>query len=319
MALSSHYRWVAVGKLVIRNRVRGSHYAPEFVIDDLIGALKERISGKSIYRLYSSNSRLMWCADIDEDNDYHRLILQVGDKNVSDVSYLHFETLDTRDIEKEENEGGHFAAHVLIRKKTDHLGRHLMLIEKVPGIYLSSLKNHLTWVCKGTRCEKEAQDDDGNSKRFLPVIEIVGHQSRTIREALQTGTLQDIEFISHQESHKDGLDEDPIVEEFVYEARWAVNRRVTEDQARNTFRRIGEYFQKIRGDADYTQIFVRIKAENGQVSRTKVRPNADEILEQAFVQHEIVNEFELPLPSRYKKFHEEMIQKMVEVTRKVGD
>lgn len=319
MALPSNYRWIVVGKLAIRNRANAPHYAPNFVIGDLIAALNDRIVREDVHRPYSKNSRLMWCADLAEDDHYHRLILQVGDKNVSGVSFLHFETLETRDIEKDEDEGGHYAAHIMIRKAADPHGRHLIMIEKVPGIYLSSVKDHLAWVCKNALYEKEVQDDDGNPKRFRPVFEIDGHQSRTIREALRTGTLQDVEFISHEANHEDGLDEDPIVEEVVHEARWEVKKRVTEDQARTIFGRIGGFLGGFRGGADDTQIFVRIKADNGQIKRTEVHHNGDEILEQAFVQNEIVSDFDPPLTQRYEAFRQDMIQKMLEVANNVGD
>lgn len=319
MAVPSNYRWIVVGKLAIRNRANAPHYAPDFVIGDLVSALNDRIAREDCYRPYSNNSRLMWCADLEEDDQHYRLILQVGDKNVSGVSFLHFETMETRDIEKDEDEGGHYTAHILIGKVSDQRGRHLILIEKVPGIHLSSVKDHLTWVCKSPLYEKEVQDDGGNPKRFRPVFEIDGHQSRTIREALRTGMLQDIEFISHEENHADGLDEDPIVEEIVHEAKWQVKKRVTEDQARTIFGRIGGFLGRFRGGADDTQIFVRIKADNGQIKRTEVHHNGDEILEQAFVQNEIVSDFDPPLTQRYEAFRHDMIRKMLEVADNVGD
>jgi len=318
MAVPSNYRWIVVGNLAIRNRANAPHYAPVFVLGDLIEALTDRIARNDVHRPYAKSSRLMWCADLAENDDYYKLILQVGDKNVTGVSFLHFETKETRDIEKDDDEGGHYAAHVLIKKVADQYGRHLILIEKVPGIYLSSVKDHLAWVCKSARYEKEAQDDDGDIKRFRPVFEIDGHQSKTIREALRTGTLQDIEFISHEENHEDGLDEEPIVEEVVHEARWEVKKRVTEDQARTIFGRIGGFLGSFRGGAGDTQIFVRIKADNGQIKRTEVHHNGDEILEQAFVQNEVVNEFDPPLTQRYEAFRQDMIEKMIAVANAVG-
>ena len=318
MAVPSNYRWIVVGNLAIRNRANAPHYAPVFVLGDLIEALTDRIARNDVHRPYAKSSRLMWCADLAENDDYYKLILQVGDKNVTGVSFLHFETKETRDIEKDDDEGGHYAAHVLIKKAADQFGRHLILIEKVPGIYLSSVKDHLAWVCKSALYEKEAQDDDGETKRFRPVFEIDGHQSKTIREALRTGTLQDIEFISHEENHEDGLDEEPIVEEVVHEARWEVKKRVTEDQARTIFGRIGGFLGSFRGGAGDTQIFVRIKADNGQIKRTEVHHNGDEILEQAFVQNEVVNEFDPPLTQRYETFRQDMIEKMIAVADAVG-
>jgi len=114
------------------------------------------------------------------------------------------------------------------------------------------------------------------------------------------------------------LDEEPIVEEVVHEARWEVKKRVTEDQARTIFGRIGGFLGSFRGGAGDTQIFVRIKADNGQIKRTEVHHNGDEILEQAFVQNEVVNEFDPPLTQRYETFRQDMIEKMTAVADAVG-
>lgn len=43
MALPSNFRWIVVGKLAIRNRANAPHYAPDFVIGDLINALSDKI------------------------------------------------------------------------------------------------------------------------------------------------------------------------------------------------------------------------------------------------------------------------------------
>ncbi len=317
MALPSNYRLIVVGNLAIRNRANAPHYAPAFVIGDLIAALDDRRTRGDFYRSYSNESRLMWCDNLTEDNDYHRMILQIGNKNETNVSFLNFKSKEFRDIKKDEDEGGHYAAHILIKKAVDKFGRHLILIEKVPGIYLSSVKDHLTWVCKDTLYEKKVKDDDGKAKRFRAIFEIDGHQSKTIREALKTGKLQDIEFIGHEENHEDGLDEDPIVDEVVHEVRWEVKKRVNEDEAQTLFGRFSDVVGRFRGGAADTQIFVRIKAANGKIKRTEVDHNRGEILEQAFVQNEFVNDFDPPLTQRYKECRLDMIEKMIAVAETV--
>lgn len=319
MALPLDYRWIAVGKLSMRNRSNAPHYAPNFDLTDLINATSGRIAQGNIHRAYARNNRLMWCSHLEDDGDYYRLLLQVGDKNVSGFTFLDFQTLDSRDIDKEESEGSHYAAHILIRKTPDQHNRYLIMIEKVPGVYLSAVKDHLTWICNDQQYYKEVEDDEGNLKGFRPIFNIEGHQSRTIREALRTGALQDVEFISYEENHPDGLDEEGIIQEVIHEARWEVKRRVTEDQARNIFGSIRDFAQGFRRGDDDTQVFVRIKAENGQIKRTEVQHNGDEILEQAFVQNELVNDFDPPLSQRYDNFRGDMIMKMVEVANNLGE
>lgn len=314
MALPSNYRWIAVGKLAIRNRKNSPHYAPEFVIADLIDALRDRIADETVFRPYAKETKLMWCRDLTEGNEYFQLLLQLGDKNVSDMSYYNFQTDESRDIEKEEDEGGHFGAHILIKREPDDFGNHLILIEKVPGIQFSSVKDHLGWICRHEKYEKEARDENGKIKRFTPVIQIVGHQSRTIREALRTGVLQDIEFVSSEATHDNGLDEEPSIREVIHEAKWDIRRRLNEEQATGLLSRINPFRQQ-RGMPDDTQVFVRIKADNGQVRQTEIMYDGTEALEQAFIQNELVRDFETPLTQRYNRLRADMVEKI----QAVGD
>ncbi|MDO5758793.1 MAG: hypothetical protein Q4P24_15155, partial [Rhodobacterales bacterium] len=174
---------------------------------------------------------------------------------------------------------------------------------------IPSIKDHFTWACNRVEYQKSVEDDDGESKSFRPHFKVLGHQSKTIREALRTGVLQDVELIGHDENHEDGLDEDPIVREVVHEARFEVKRRVTDDQARTVFGRARDFIRDFWGGADDTQMFVRIKAANGQIKRTEVNYDREEILEQAFVQNEIVTDFDRPLTQRYEAFRDDMLHK----------
>ena len=319
MALPLNYRWIVVGKLSIRNRKNAPDYAPDFNVSDLMGAMADRIARNDIHRSYNNDSRLMWCSRMGEEEDYHKILIEVGDKNISGFSLLNFGTLQTRDIEKDEEEGSHYSAHILIGKTSDQYGRYLILIEKVPGISISSIKSHMTWACNNQLYEKEVEDEDGNKRWFRPFFEIDGHQSKTIRDALRTGVLQDIEFMSHEENHGDGLDEDPIVSEEVYEARWSIKKRVTEDQALTVFEKAGNFIRDFQRGEEVPKVFVRIKSENGQIRRTEVEHNGNEILEQAFIQNEIVSDFERPLTQRYEVLRDDMVIKMIEIANNLGD
>ncbi len=320
MALPSNHRWIAVGKLTLRTRANAGAFAPDFEIQDLIDVLSDRVSHKDIYRAYSKDNRLMWCENLDEDDQYHFLTVHAGDKNVYGVSFLNFETKNSRDIQKRREEGSHYTSHILIKKSPDQANRHLILVERVPGIYLSSVKAHFTWACKNLKYQKPGLTGGGRQKFFRLLFELDGHQSKTIRDALQTGILQDIELVAHEEDHEDGLDEDPVVRQVVHEARIDVKRKVSEGQALKLFQRvIVDRIPKLHGGSDNTKMFVRIKAANGQIKRAEIEHNGAEILEQAFIQNEVVNDFDQPLTPRYEGFRSDMLQKMRAVADHLGD
>jgi hypothetical protein len=319
MAVPSDYRWVSVGKLVMRNRKDSPHYAPTFSLQDLISALEDRKNKGLAFRGYAKNTRGMWCHHIDNDNDFHQIILETGDKNVAGVSYYDFSTGNSRDIKKKEDEGGHYTSHVMIKKNPDSFGRHLILVEKVPGIYFSSVKDHFSWVMRDTCYQKVAKDDDGADHSFRAYFEVDGYRSRTIRDALKGGVLQDIEFVSSQKTYPDGLDEDGIIDDMILESRWEIKKRVDEGVAEKIFKAVPNWAKKIAGSEECSEVFVRIKAENGQIKKTEVQISDGEILEQAFIQNEIVGNFENDLPQRYSGFRSDMLKKMKKITESLPE
>lgn len=134
MALPTNYRWISVGKIRVLNRDRSPEGAPPHKLADLIGALQnvqERPEGK---RGYQHETRMMWCRPVGDRGDYYCVLVQVGDRDVADSAWIDFATEETRDSGKRETEGAHYCAHVLIRKQPDAHSRHLLLLEKVPGI-----------------------------------------------------------------------------------------------------------------------------------------------------------------------------------------
>ena len=319
MALPSDHRLIAVGQFKLRNRKNSPDNAPEFAVADLINVLKDRIANKTMHRSYKKNSRLMWCSDHDEDNHYHQLMLEVGDKNVTGLSFLHFRNYNTRKIDKDEEEGIHYASHVLIKKLPDSSGQNLILVEKVPGIFLSSVQEHFSWAFNQEAYYKRVAGDGNRTIPCRPICEILGHQSMTIREALRSGVLQDVELVAQEESHDDGLDEDPIVKEVVHEARFKVKRSVSEDQARKIFSEARSFIPNLGRRTSAARMFLRIKTANGQIKRTEVHNNDKEILEQTFIQHNIVTDFDQPLPQRYENFCDDLLKKMKEIVKKLRE
>jgi len=319
MPIPSTHRWIALGNLSVRTPKRAAQNAPNTDLDEIIEHAKTLVQSNNQYREHGSeNSRLMWFSNFDEHNDYYVFLAEVGDKNTSGVSFIDFDTRETRDIAKLENEGGHFAGHVAISKSANEVGGHLVLIERVPGIYLSSVKNHFSWLSRADQLRKHFVDDNGKPRTVRPVCEILGHQSNTIRDALQSGVLQDIEFISSEESHEDGLDEEPIVREVVRQVKWEIKKRVTEDQADGVFGQMKSFFrEKFSSPETDAAMFVRIKANSGQIKRTEVMDSEESVLEQAFAHNELISDFDQPLEQRHARLRDDIIEKMLAIPDKL--
>jgi hypothetical protein len=314
MAVSSTHRWIALGTLILRQDKRAGANAPNFGIDEVLDIAKQQLAADQQYREFGGESRLMWFSNFGDHNQYHVFLAEVGDKNTSGVSFIDFPTRTTRDVPKRETEGGHFNGHIAIAKAPGESGGHLILVERVPGIYLGSVKAHFAWLSQDDRLRKSYNDDAGKDRSAKPVFEILGHQSVTIRDALRSGILQDIEFVRYDETHEDGLDEDPVIREVVHQTKWGVKRRVSESEASSLFDQMKAYFRdKFRGDDSEASMFVRIKANTGQIKRTEVLDSKESVLEQAFVHNELVSDFATPLAQRHEMLREDVVSKMLAI------
>jgi hypothetical protein len=316
MALPTSYRWVSIGKLTVRNQKTAPEHAPRFSLSDLTAALQAKAGQASGMRSFQNESRLMWCSPIEEDEDYFALLMQAGDKNISDVAFIDFNTLDARNGGKKDSEGGHFCAHVLIKKTKDAFGKHLILVEKVPNVNFSSLKAHFNWIFNDALFKKTFSVD-GTTKQYRGSVEFEGYQSKTLQAAMMSGTIQDIEFVGH-ERLDGGVDEDDLIRETVHEVHWTVKRRVDAAGAR---RLVSKALTFLRGwedvEADKRQLLVRIKAENGQIKTAEVNASAEEIedataeaLENAFYLNDMIRDFDEPLTQRYDGLRADVLAKL---------
>ena len=308
MALSSTFRWVVVGSLKIRPHQKAPpDLVQSYTIDDLAEALRELANED--HRRYSKDTREMWCGDVESGQRYYVFLLNEANSNAADVAFYNSDTDKTRHINKEPSESGLYSSHILVRKEPDDAKRHLVLIEKVPGVYLSSVKAHFGWAFHSVQ-------DDCQPRTHLPVFELDGYQSMTVREALAKGTLQNLEFIRVIKNYSDGLDEDAAgVDELVQSASLKAKTDVTGKQAREMLKRIRTIKdQQFEGDSE-TQVYVRIKTGDGQSRRSEIRNDDDSVLEEAFVHNERVGGFAEPLPTTYTKSRKEMIHKLA----KIGD
>jgi hypothetical protein len=321
MALPITHRWIAVGNVILRNAKRAAGNAPTTTIDEIFAVAKDLLANSNQLRGYGQNkSRVMWLSNIEERNGFYWFLAEVGDQNVTDFAYLNFQTLKSRDVKKRANEGGHYTAHVAISKAPlTKTSGHLLLAEKVPGVHLASLKDHLTWLTNDPRLSKLYKDDKGQDRISAPVFEVDGYESGTIGDALRGGTLQDIEFVQLVERHEDGLDEDSVVRQSLHEARWDVKQKVSVEQAKTVFSKARTFLHRKfrhKPNAD-AKMFIRIKTAEGQIRRTEVDESDENVLGQAFIRNEIVKDFDTALAQRHDGLRDDMIGKMAAIANEL--
>ena len=181
-----------------------------------------KFSQNSAFREHGTGkSRLMCFSNFGSNPEYHMFLAETGDQNTTGISFIDFKTRATRDVVKHDDEGTHYTAHIAISKQPSETGGHLVLAERVLGIFLGSIKDHFAWLSKDAALIKPFTDESGLVRTARSVFEIDGHQSTTIRDALKNGTLQDIEFVEAIKE-PDGLDEDEVVKGVIHRATWEV-------------------------------------------------------------------------------------------------
>ena len=310
MAVYADHRMIAVG-VVSMTYIDGDHIGSNVSMDALYDALELRHQTENHCKYNRAGSRVMWCEHYREDAGYIQIILQDGNSNVSGVSRVDVQTLKKRKIPKSSrHEGSHYCSHVLIQKKPDNLGRHLVLVEIVPGIRISQVRSYFCWVMKNLRSLMKPSDTNGIAAIKVTMDNLA---SKTIGEALKDGKLQDIKIRGYYEKN-DGLDAEYIEDIIKYELRLPVGKKI---YGRSLYS-VGKTIMYLLGLAPKDLIdpraVITIKSENDKTNSTTVyEEDCDNLLGQKFERNEYVDGFETELEESYDDFRDDMVGKMIGV------
>lgn len=314
MPLSSSYRRVLVANLSIRNEERTPPYVPNYSFDEIKEVIREKHERQSTTYLFQRETRQIRIKDIQEGavegDEYLCLLLSLSDKDAPDAVYENFENGETRRFPKEENEGNATTAHILINKSTTYTAPyHLALIEKATGLTINIIERYLTFLLND-KSYMNAYYKDGEQKLYRPIFEILGHQSNTIRRALETGIVQDVEFILHKKK-SGGFDE----YDFIKEEKEEVQLLLQQKMEPNGFSDFVRALKNKPNLSKFEHMFIRIKDDEGIVKRTEIDPDSD-FLEDAFIQTELLKDFESTLEQAHASIRTDMLSKMIRLMEK---
>lgn len=310
MAVYADHRMIAVG-VVSMTRKSGEQKGSSVPIDALHNILRLRHLDEKNYKYNRDRSRVMWCEHYRKSDGYIQVILQDGNSNVSDVSRVDIQTFQKRKIRKNSrHEGSHYCSHVLIQEKPDRFGRHLVLVEIVPGIRLPQVKTYFSWAMKNSKMLK---DPSGTAIDFPVNVTVDGLASKTIGEALQDGKLQNIKIKGYQEE-PDGLDAEYIQNKINFEMKLFVGKKM---DGRRVYS-VGETIRLMLGMAPKNLIdphaIITIKSENNKTNSAKVyEEDCNNLLDHSFERNEYVDGFDTELEESYDDFRDDMVGKMIEV------
>lgn len=314
MALSKFHRRVLVTNLLVRNSKNVPLHVPKYEFEEIKTILLRKWNNRQTQYLFQNDTKQIKIKDIKQyqinENRYLCLLLAVADKNAPDASYEDFITGEARRLPKTEREGNILASHVLINETISNQ-YHLMLVEQVNGLSLGLIGRYLNYLMKEKEYAKQ-YTEARKTKFYRPIFEILGCQSNTIREALKTGVLQDIEFVKHEHCNG-GFDEYGYVQEKKQEAQFVVKRGIQVNTIEPFFKGILNQFKQLK----YDEMFVRIKNNNGRIKTTRIDTDIDvdkeSILDQFFIQTAFVSDFSRPLDHVHEVVRDDLVNKMIEV------
>jgi hypothetical protein len=318
MPLSNDFRHVLVSKLQIRNSERTPDYVEIYSLEEIQKIIWSKYCSNNTQYLFQKNSKkirikdIMWFSDIDKKESYFCLLLGLGNKNTPDAVYEDFLTERTREFQKEENEGGSFAAHILIRPNLDSSQLyHLALVEKVNGLSTGVITRYLNDLLNDQDYMNEYINEKNNPIRYRPIFEFLGYQSQTLRQALISGILEDIQFVSHELKDDNGFDEYNYIDEQIKQVNLKVSKKIEGDRASIFFGNVLDRFKS----GNYEKMYVRIKSDDDKISCQELDVDIDlekqDILDQFFIQSKCIKEFSAPLLQSHHHIRQDMILKMI--------
>lgn len=315
MPLSSRYRRVLVANLHIKNEERVPSYVPKYSLEEVKNIIIKKHQNQSTTYLFQNETRQIRIKDVKEgisnNQNYLCLLLSLSDKDTPDTVYENFESGETRRFPKEENEGSSTTAHILINQSTKNTSPyHLVLIEKAIGLTPNNIERYLNFLLNDESC-MESYEKDGEQKTYRPLFDILGHQSNTIRRALETGIVQDIELIAHVKK-SEGFDEYDFIKEKKEEFQFVLQEKVKP----NIFKNLVDKITIQQPYSRFENMFVRIKDHEGTIKRAEIDPATD-FLSDAFIQTELLKDFEKPLDQAHASIRDDMLSKMLRIMDKM--
>ena len=320
MSVYPTYRRIAVGSLNLRifNRKVDRDWNP--VIEDLARFLDDHTTsgGDEIYHYYNDNDRVMWCENYENDGKFLKMILQIGNRNVSDMSRMDMQTREKWNIEMtSENEASRYSAHVLIKVEPDASGDHMILIERVPGIYVASVKNHLNWIFSNEKYCRTIDQEKRKPKVLRMAVSVLGYESTTVSQAIESGVLENIQIFGKKIESR-GLDNEPFRRDIECGLKVMFDQKVP----KNKMSALVAYIKRLRDEQSQelqdVRVRVKILSNDGQHKTAEIANDIQESFEQAFVRNEIVEGFgNRPLTQSYDGFRDDLVEKMIEVADRV--
>ncbi len=312
--ISDSYRFVFVLQSCLKPSVKEMDYVD---INEVAPLLIDRVNKGESLKLYESETLLYRIRDAQiKDERYFVMLISLGDKNVSDPSFENFETGTVRQVPKAVDEGQSYAAHMVIDLESLASDKPLntVSLERVPGLSVGKVRMFLRHEIKQV-FKKEYINVNSEKKTYTATLELDGHFSHTLGDALKTGTLKHVSLIEY-ETQQDGFDEPDYTVEKKNSIDVKINSETPRSKNLNVFNRIYERFINSSETNKYDTMVVRIKTAQGVTKQNILELNENEnLLSQAFYHQKMIDGFTSDLDASPKIIRDDVVAKMIRLMK----
>lgn len=285
--------------------------ATMYSISNALDVIKQKTEADGIFKLYNNGTVLMKVSEVKMTDTYACLLISKIDKEVADVVYSDIETLERREIKKEDNEGNTICCHVLISlSPTSSVNlTYKCVIEKMFGIgLLSDVGRFLKYIFK------EYTYVNNNGKAISPKLSLTGRECNSIRDTLSNTVLSRVKFSTKKE-YRQGIDETNYFA--IDEKSIMIKDKPTGQNAVNFLKEILTLHRPLYSYASITVIddgqqkTNEVELDESKTPETQTKREIDDILGQAFFKPEKISGFENKLEIAYETIREDLLEKML--------
>lgn len=323
MAASARHRWVAIGRLKLRNRKGrdgSSATDPKHLFSDMAKVASERLSNRSGALEYPEADPLhqMLICDLRETDKYWIWELGYGSEETADPASLDRQTGQVGIVELGPDQVVASSSHVLISKEElDPDGGHLVLLEKVPNISLGPLKRYLDWLSRDHSLLRP-MPTDSNESLVKPIVELNAFSSSTLKQVMSRGRVEEIWVEEVSQRDLDGYDEELTRLEETKTVSLKIGKRLDEDVFSELVNQVRSSLSRLfSGEREpETSTYVRINTQSDQTKTAEIDEDPWKALSDTFHHNELISGFRDKLPTAYGGISNEVVAKIEQVGRR---
>lgn len=263
------------------------------IVDILTRISKNKLKYKN---LVNKSTEIVEIYDWKHDlkNNRFEILINRADRNVSDITFKHFETRTARKAGKKEIEGIECSSHVVIAPSKNPL-KATLLLTVGSGITIGRIETMLNILVRELKTSGKHDDifkfshpsgerDEKNNVKKYSVryrFQCVAQQSTHLTEALKNGHFVSMDLISHSYENFDAGGNLQIQEQTL-SIKPTIKNKVSASSVVNAVRR----FVKMPKGKAYNELRVRYTNRSGRTQSAALQVNN---LDAAFTRREIID------------------------------